>query len=369
MAESEIRKALDGYTVRELRILAELAGIPGRSELTKPKLIDTLIERGYRLSATDAAGPGARKADLKRILAVIEKVSLGPSQIAGRLTVVPVEADDFGSGATPLFEEIDAGTVHVEEAQEGGSVPELRVKKASTGRTLFLEGEPLIGGKQDRILNTTFVIDGPKDTIVPVSCIERGRWSYSSERFSSSSYHSYYSSRSYLSRSLSSSLRSSSGYLSDQPGVWRDIAFSLSASGTTSRTDRMADLFEKHKDELKDYQEKMPVHARQLGYLATIDNVPVALELFSSHQTFEKYWPRLLNGLAMETLVSLNIRSKGAQSNIPGKAFINKTLSEAVLESYSSVGDGRDIRITGRHHRGSALVHEGQVQHLVLHWR
>ena len=43
----------------------------------------------------------------------------------------------------------------VEEISEGGSVPELLVDNKADIRVLFIEGEELVGAKQNRILNTS----------------------------------------------------------------------------------------------------------------------------------------------------------------------------------------------------------------------
>jgi len=51
---------------------------------------------------------------------------------------------------------------------------------------LMYDGEELEGAKQNRILNTTILIAAGSALDVPVSCTERGRWSYESNEFSSS---------------------------------------------------------------------------------------------------------------------------------------------------------------------------------------
>ena len=52
-------------------------------------------------------------------------------------------------------EAVADGSVMVEEMNVSGSVPQLIVKNRSDNRVLFLEGEALVGAKQDRILNAS----------------------------------------------------------------------------------------------------------------------------------------------------------------------------------------------------------------------
>ena len=59
---------------------------------------------------------------------------------------------------------------------KGGSVPDLLVENRGDVRVLFLEGEELIGAKQNRILNTSVLVAAHTKVKIPVSCVERGRW-------------------------------------------------------------------------------------------------------------------------------------------------------------------------------------------------
>ena len=49
-------------------------------------------------------------------------------------------------------------SVLVEEVSEGGSVPDLLVDNKGAARVLFLEGEELIGAKQNRMTNRSILL-------------------------------------------------------------------------------------------------------------------------------------------------------------------------------------------------------------------
>lgn len=83
-------------------------------------------------------------------------------------------------------EGIGSGAVCVEEVSEAGSVPDRLVENKGNIRVLFLEGEELIGAKQNRILNTSVLIAAGTKIKIPVSCVEQGRWRYRSRHFGSS---------------------------------------------------------------------------------------------------------------------------------------------------------------------------------------
>jgi hypothetical protein len=50
---------------------------------------------------------------------------------------------------------------------------------------LIVEGEELLGAKQNRIVNATFLVAGKTEIVIPVSCVEQRRWRYDSESFAS----------------------------------------------------------------------------------------------------------------------------------------------------------------------------------------
>ncbi len=45
---------------------------------------------------------------------------------------------------------------------------------------LLLDGEHLEGAMQNRVLNVSVLAAARHDTVIPVSCVERGRWGYGS---------------------------------------------------------------------------------------------------------------------------------------------------------------------------------------------
>ena len=86
----------------------------------------------------------------------------------------PLPAVEYVLGAEALAD----GTVVVEEVSESGSVPNLSVTNTSSFLVFFLEGEQLIGAKQNRILNTSILVAANSKTTIPVSCVEQGRWQF-----------------------------------------------------------------------------------------------------------------------------------------------------------------------------------------------
>src|SRR5215470_1126143 len=110
------------------------------------------------------------------------------------ITIVPLRAPKHADPPWLLLPEaLAAGSVEIAEISEQGSVPTLHVINRAGRDLLLLDGEELVGAKQNRVLNTTVLIRAQSTLEVPVSCVEQGRWRYTSQRFASSA-HSLYAS-------------------------------------------------------------------------------------------------------------------------------------------------------------------------------
>jgi hypothetical protein len=100
----------------------------------------------------------------------------------GALTVIPLLAPGAPDpGWLTLAEAGDAVTI--EEVSEAGAVPTLRLTSVADRPVLLLDGEELIGARQNRVLNTTVLVAAGARLTIPVSCVEEGRWAYRSRRF------------------------------------------------------------------------------------------------------------------------------------------------------------------------------------------
>jgi len=117
----------------------------------------------------------------------LAKIAFGaPIRHAG-LTVVPLIALNMDVPNWLLLEEaLLAGCVDITEISSAASVSMLRLTNHGNRAVLLLDGEELVGAKQNRVLNTTIIAAGHQTVEIPVSCVEQGRWAYRSKTFRSS---------------------------------------------------------------------------------------------------------------------------------------------------------------------------------------
>ena len=92
------------------------------------------------------------------------------------LTIVPLLGT---SSSEPDYDTLDValarGTLHITEVSESGHVPEIKVLNEGQLPVLIIDGEELVGAKQNRTVNLSILIPATADVVVPVTCVEAGR--------------------------------------------------------------------------------------------------------------------------------------------------------------------------------------------------
>src|SRR5262249_55427548 len=146
-----------------------------------------------------------------------------------------------------------SGAVDISEVSENGSVQNIKVTNRSRSKVLILDGEELVGAKQNRISNASFVIPEMSEKVIPVSCIDEGRWRSTSRSFSGTD--SLYAARGRRAKlqDTTSMLRVKREFRSDQVKVWDTVKRYLGMSGTTSSTDSFVDYQERQRADLDGY--------------------------------------------------------------------------------------------------------------------
>jgi hypothetical protein len=258
------------------------------------------------------------------------------------LTVFPLFTEPHGQIDYLLADEaIQAGAVSVQEVSEGGSVPDLLVENSGDARVLFLEGEELVGAKQNRILNTSVLLPARSKVKVPVSCVERGRWSYISRYFGSAGRHSSSKLRHALKSSVSESLAGGAGHRSDQGTVWEEVDKQQAALGVSSPTAAMADSFVAHQRQIDAYAERFPYPEGAAGLAVAVGDKVVAVDLFDKPATCRKVWRRLLSGFLLEAVEPSAGAGQVTQPAVEGRLA---ALRDSPWEKVQPVGDGEEYR-------------------------
>ena len=299
---------------------------------------------------------------------VLPQVRVGQPVRYQALSVFPL----FDGAMTPVEytlsdEGIGSGTVSVEEISEAGSVPDLLVENKGEVRVLFLEGEELVGAKQNRVLNTSVLIAAHSKMRIPVSCVEQGRWGYRSRKFGSSGSHSSSKLRYFLKSSVSKSVLARRGHRSDQGQVWQEVARQQSALGTSSRTSAMADTFRAYGDDVAEFRERLQYLDGACGLAVAIGKKVVAVDLFDKATTCRKVWQRLLSGYVLDALEA-TAEAGQVEPDQAEAADVERLLATASAMYWhkaDSVGEGDEYRASqGDDVHASALTLDSSPVHV-----
>lgn len=237
----------------------------------------------------------------------LPKLRIGDPLRHESLSVFPLFADPGGNVDYRLADEALADkSLTVEEVSEAGSVPDLLVENKGNTRVLFLEGEELVGAKQNRILNTSVLVAAHTKIKIPVSCVEQGRWRHTSHYFGSSGSHSPSKLRRALKESVTRSVKEQRGYQSDQGRVWQEVAHLQAAHKVQSGTGAMSDAFDTYQDRIAAFREKLKYAEGATGVAVAIGDRVVSVDVFDKPATCQKVWDRLLSGVFFDALEAGN---------------------------------------------------------------
>ena len=103
-------------------------------------------------------------------------LEVGEAVRIGGLTIYPLLGTNQGGlDYLTALEALGGGLVEVSELDQP-SVPSLKVTNLADVPVLFVEGQTLLGGAQNRTMNVTVLVPAKSQTSVPVSCVEAHRW-------------------------------------------------------------------------------------------------------------------------------------------------------------------------------------------------
>lgn len=293
----------------------------------------------------------------------VEKIHLGEMAIHNELAVVPLFCNENGGPEYITLKTALTSGLTIGEVNEGGSVPELKVTNLTGKNVLIIDGEELAGAKQNRVLNTSILVAAGTSIVIPVSCTEHGRWAYRSKQFEDSNVCMSPSLRSRKNQSVSSALKSSGRYMSNQGEVWNSIAELHASHGTGSQTGAMKDAYERKRQDIDSYQKAFPCQDSQCGIVVLIKGRVAGVEMVSLPEIYHQLHDKLINSYAMD--IPMSRPGKSGPKMIKVHKILNR-IKDATEEQFPSVGIGEDCRYKARDLMGSALIVEESIVHLAF---
>ena len=261
---------------------------------------------------------------------------------------------------TLLSTAINAGEAVVEEVSESGSVPNLAVTNHCKRPILIPEGEILMGAKQNRVINITVLVASGKKFVLPVSCVEQGRWRYKSKHFESK----FCAPPSLRHKKLKAVHRNRSEHgvaASDQGEVWSEVQACLSETAVHSETASLTDAFVAAEGKLREHCKRLVLPKRAAGVLVGRGDRIIGMDLFDAPKTLKTLWDRLSDAYLFDAL-----RDPAAAPPTPvehARKFVDR-LGNAAKPRSPAMALGEELEINGNGLVGAALLYEEGICHL-----
>ena len=255
----------------------------------------------------------------------------------------------------------------VDELEEP-SVQALRVRNPGDKPVLVVEGEHFIGGDQNRAVNVTVLVPSLGDLVIPVSCLEQGRWgrrrkSRRDEAFAAVRV------RATQNAGVAESMRAHGSREGNQAAVWHEVGDMLSRASVRSATGAAADM-------------KMASHGRNESRTAAIEKLAArgplpgqcgiavvhgrrvaGMDLFGAPQLLAAHWSALVRSHLLEAH-----RAEGSASATRVLKVV-RGFAVAPAQESPGVGLGVEHRMADRRLVGHALTLKGAIVHAAFFTR
>lgn len=292
----------------------------------------------------------------------LNNISMGEAQRFENLEITPLLAPVPGTADYLTLTEAQAlGLAVVTEVSESGSVPTLLLENNADKAVFLLDGEELVGAKQNRILNLSLLVPPRTKLEIPVSCVEQGRWSHRSREFAATERAHFSRGRARKAARVSENLREGGYRDSNQGEVWDDIAFKMSNMDVDSHTGAIADAYEHFSGSVDEYVNAFQAAETQVGACFIINGKIRGLELFDVSDICGKLMPKLIRSYALDAIEE---RHAEAASSVRGVQDFLQAVAVAPADSFEALGEGEDLRIRSNTIAGGALAARERVIHL-----
>ncbi len=297
-----------------------------------------------------------------RMHELLDQLTIGTPSHHRNLTVFPLSWPQVDEAPYQLIgPALEQGEAVIEEVDEDGDVPNLRVQNRSIMPLLIPEGAILIGAKQNRVVNLTVIVAPKSRFTLPVSCVEQGRWHYESHAFRSD-YYAPPSIRSKKLRSVHASRATDGVAESDQGEVWAEVDACLHGAAAESETASLTDSFDAAEERLDAYRQRIELPDEAAGFLVVRGDCVLGMDLFDAPETLAELWPRLADAYFLDAL------RHGDDSEVSTKdvavRFLDRVKDTAHMAPHS-MGLGDELEISGEGLSGTAVLFEDRICHLV----
>ncbi|HQV52511.1 MAG: hypothetical protein IPF95_12135 [Flavobacteriales bacterium] len=238
-----------------------------------------------------------------------------------KLRLYPIIANDVFREAhkdigqsVPMNKALADGRLKVSEKEGGGTVNTLQAKNTSTDTIYLMQGEVVVGGKQDRMLAQDVLIPPGATMDIGAFCVEHGRWSEggTGKGFNNTA------------GVVPQEVRKAAAVQKDQSEVWDKVAKNVAKHDANAPSGSYVDVtrdekFAKAQKQYKDRLGRLPQSVKHIvGVVAVTGDRVVGCDVFATEDMFAQAFPQLIDAYIAEAL------SNGSEV----------TMSDAAIQEY-----------------------------------
>jgi hypothetical protein len=298
-------------------------------------------------------------------------VKLSGAQTFEKLTVfrlVAAGADDLPCDL--LTDAMSAGTLTIGEVGQG-TVPALVATNTDERAVLVLDGEQLIGSRQNRMTNRSILLPGHSQTEFPVFCMEQGRWHFTSAQMAPAPQHSPVKLRRHA--RVAEARRADAGMpaapetlRAEQGAYWHDVADTLKSVGGDSATGSLHAAYEANLGRIAEFVAAFGSERDQVGLLAFAGDAALGLDILGAPRLYARVHERLLRGYVLDALEHA-AKQRGTEATAPDAAAAQRYLDivrDAPRHGAPTTGTGTYHVLSGTVVGGELLDDSRRLTHL-----
>ncbi len=289
----------------------------------------------------------------------LSEVKFGEPFFLRNIVFYPLICPKFLKGRIPAT--LEEGEFSIRETNPP-RVDAVIFENLSNLPVLVLDGEELLGARQNRISNTSVWLEPGRLYKLPVSCVEERRWE-GGLSFTPGNTVLNPSLRRILCSGVSKSLAENKGYKSDQHSLWKSIRYTLSTLRVSSRTLSVHDAYESLRSDIERYMsEAEELKGEFSGFIIETPDL-IALDLFGSKEVLSKVFKKLIGSYLIEGFLA---RGRSPSISIRRMKGVISSLSQLDARRYpAAAGLGVEIRFgDGVKLLGKALLVRNELVHL-----
>lgn len=278
-------------------------------------------------------------------------IDLLKPQVKGNIAVIPLKTEKNYIDVLTLKKGLKLGLVEVKEC-DTSEVNTLIVKNRAVTPLILVDGEEVVGGDQNRIINSTVLVDAQSEMEVSVSCSEKNRWSYKN-KFKSSEYIA--NSQTRLAKEIASR---DSAYFQDT--VWSSIDMLEDRTSFSSPTKAMKESYENLKIDHSEVIKTFNIIDGQNGVLVIINGEIKGFEIFLNSNIYKTFHEKIIKSY----IIDCEIKKEEYNINVAAAQDVINKAYDSSFDKKQNIGLEETFTFENENGLGTLYIYKDNI----LHW-